>query len=44
MPQLAWQPESAQLHKDQLWVAENKDLAVVGLYSHKEIEEWQGKM
>ncbi|MCP3661526.1 MAG: hypothetical protein GY696_03355 [Gammaproteobacteria bacterium] len=44
MPHLAWQPEPAQLQKDQLWVAETEDLAVAGLYSPKEIEEWQRKI
>ncbi|MCP3661918.1 MAG: hypothetical protein GY696_05375 [Gammaproteobacteria bacterium] len=36
-------PEPAQLQNDQLWVAETEDLAVVGLYSPKEIENCREK-
>ena len=35
--------EPAQLPNDQLWRAETEELATVGLYSVKELEEWQGK-
>ena len=44
MPHLVRKQEPAQLQRDQLWIAENEDLSVAGLYSPKEIEEWQGKM
>ena len=44
MPHLAWQQEPAQLQKDQQWTAEAEDLSSAGLYSPKEIEEWQGSM
>ena len=44
MPHLARQQEPAQLQKDQQWTAEAEDLSSAGLYSPKEIEEWQGSM
>ena len=44
MPYLARQQEPAQLQRNQLWIAENEDLSLAGLYSPKEIEDWQGKI
>ncbi|MCP3663677.1 MAG: hypothetical protein GY696_14510 [Gammaproteobacteria bacterium] len=44
MPHLARQPEPAKLPNEQLWKAETEDLEMAGLYSPRELKEWQGKM
>ncbi|MCP3667570.1 MAG: hypothetical protein GY696_34600 [Gammaproteobacteria bacterium] len=41
MPHLTGQPEPAQLPNEQLWRAETEEFKTVGLYSPKELEEWQ---
>ncbi|MCP4054030.1 MAG: hypothetical protein GY739_13365, partial [Mesoflavibacter sp.] len=44
MPHLARQQAPAQLPRDQPWTAATEDLSTAGLYSPKELREWQGKM